>query len=128
MRALASEVCEEQCSEEDINSTEVVNISDSTTILPNVSCDKCSDLAERVEVLEERMNTNLSELSKSLNSLKAKEELQTELSREYVDRIVRENSKLRQDNEKLRESAENLHTLYRTLILKLKDLKMRRNP
>ena len=128
MRALASEICEEQGSEEDINSTEVVNISDSTTILPNVSCDKCSDLAERVEVLEERMNTNLSELSKSLNSLKAKEELQTELSREYVDRIVRENSKLRQDNEKLRESAENLHTLYRTLILKLKDLKMRRNP
>jgi multimeric flavodoxin WrbA len=82
LRALASEICEEQSSEEDINSTEVVNISDSTTILPNVSCDKCSDLAERVEVLEERMNTNLSELSKSLNSLKAKEELKTELSRE----------------------------------------------
>ena len=125
LRALASEIYEEQSSEDDVNSIELVNISDTdsiSTILPNVLCDKCSELAERVEVLEERMNKNLSELSKSINSLKAKEELETELSREYVDFIVRENAKLKHDNEQLRERAENLSYIMSDLNTKVKGL------
>ncbi|CAB3983130.1 8-amino-7-oxononanoate synthase [Paramuricea clavata] len=101
------------------NAIELVNISDST-LLPNDLCGKWSDLADKVEFLEDRMNNNFMDIAKSINSLKAKEGLNTELSREYVDSIVRENVKLRQDNENLRERSENLSYIISDLNTKAK--------
>ncbi|CAB4023335.1 Hypothetical predicted protein [Paramuricea clavata] len=101
------------------NAIELVNISDST-LLPNDLCGKWSDLADKVELLEDRMNNNFMDIAKSINSLKAKEGLNTELSREYVDSIVRENVKLRQDNENLRERSENLSYIISDLNTKAK--------
>ncbi|CAB4007916.1 Hypothetical predicted protein [Paramuricea clavata] len=66
------------------------------------------------------MDNNFIDIAKSINSLKAKEELNTELSREYVDSIVRENVKLRQDNENLRERSENLSYIISDLNTKAK--------
>ena len=101
------------------NAIELVNMSDST-LLPNDLCGKWSDLADKVELLEDRMNNNFMDIAKSINSLKAKEGLNTELSREYVDSIVRENVKLRQDNENLRERSENLSYIISDLNTKAK--------
>ena len=109
LRILASETNEEQSGEDDANLNKSVNINNTdSTMQSNVLCDNCSDLAKRTDLLEERMNENLSGISKTLNGLRAKEDLKMEFSREYIDCIQRENVKLKHDNERLRERTENL--------------------
>ena len=123
LRILASETNEEQSGEDDANLNKFVNINNTdSTMQSNVLCDNCSDLAKRVDLLEERMNENLSGISKTLNGLRAKEDLKMEFSREYIGCIQRENVKLKHDNETLRERAENLSYIASDLNTKVKQL------
>ena len=71
LRILASETNEEQSGEDDANLNKSVNINNTdSTMQSNVLCDNCSDLAKRIDLLEERMNENLSGISKTLNGSK----------------------------------------------------------
>jgi predicted ArsR family transcriptional regulator len=65
-------------------------------------------LAQKVKLLEERMDRKASELMNEISKLTANDRLNTVLSQEYIDNILRENAKLKSENESLRERAENL--------------------
>ncbi len=54
------------------------------------------------------MDRKASELMNEISKLTANDRLNTVLSQEYIDNILRENAKLKSENESLRERAENL--------------------
>ena len=97
---------------------ELVNDSD----LCPPSPDECSVLVQKVKLLEERMDRKASELMNEINKLTANDRLNTVLSQEYIDNILRENAKLKSENESLRERAENLSYIISDLNTRVKDL------
>ncbi len=104
LTALSKKNSEGQISDEDDDLAGLVNVSDSCPPSP----DECSVLAQKVKLLEERMDRKASELMNEINKLTANDRLNTVLSQEYVNNILRENAKLKSENESLRKRAENL--------------------
>jgi regulator of replication initiation timing len=68
------------------------------------------------------MDRKASELMNEISKLTANDRLNTVLSQEYIDNILRENAKLKSENESLRERAENLSYIMSNLYTRVKDL------